>query len=124
MSLFSEVEGFFKKFFSKAPSTTVVSLAVVNTIAPLAETVIALVDPALETVAAPIITEIQADLAVLSNTLKNGSTSNVTTLVSAIQTNLSALLTAGHIKDPASVAKATGLVNLIKSELSVIAPSA
>jgi hypothetical protein len=124
MNFFKNVETWFSKVFSKAPSATATALAVVNTVAPMAEVVIAMVDPSEEAVAQPIITEIQADLAVLANTLKSGSTTNVNNLVASIQANLSNLLAAGHIKDPATIQKATALVNLISSELKALLPNA
>jgi len=124
MSFFKSIENFFSKVFTKAPSTLAVSLSVVSTVAPLAEAAMALVDPSMEQEAQPIITEVQSDLGVLSQTLKTGSTANVAALVASIQANLGSLLTAGHIKDPANVQKATALVNLISAELQNIVPAA
>jgi len=109
------VEAWFKKVFKNAPQETASALAVVNEIAPEAEILFALVDPAAAAIVNPIATEVQADLAVVAKTLANGGTASVPAFLSSIQANLASLLSAGHIKDPASVTKATGIVAGIQS---------
>jgi hypothetical protein len=111
----SDVEAWFKKVFKNAPQETASALAVVNEIAPEAEILFALVDPAAAAIVNPIATEVQADLAVVAKTLANGGTASVPAFLSSIQANLASLLSAGHIKDPASVTKATGIVAGIQS---------
>jgi hypothetical protein len=118
--VFKTIESWFAKIFKNAPAWNVIALSTLNTIAPDAELVLTFVDPAAEAVAGPIITEVQADLGTLATLLKNGSTNSLSTFVAAIKTNLSSLLTAGHITNPTSVAKATGLVSAINAELDSI----
>jgi len=113
VTLFDDAKSFFAKVFKNAPSDTAAALSVINTIAPEAELVFALVDPTLAVVANPIITEIQADLATVANLLKSGNTVSVGTFLTAIKSNLTALLTAGHITDPTSVTKVTGIVSAV-----------
>lgn len=110
---FEDIEGWFKKVFKSAPSWEVTALSAINTVAPEAELVLALVDPAAAVIVTPIITEVQADLGTVANLLKSGNTVNLGTFLTAIKTNLSSLLTDGHITDAASVQKATGIVAAI-----------
>jgi hypothetical protein len=106
-SVFEDVKGWFAKVFVKAIPAEAAALTVLNSVAPEVEIVLALVDPAAAAIATPIITEVQADLGTVANLLKSGNTVNIGTFLTAIKSNLALLLSAGHIKDPASVAKAT-----------------
>jgi hypothetical protein len=131
LSAFEDIDSWFKKVFKNAPSWTVSALSAINTVAPEAELVLALVDPAAAAIANPIITEVQADLGTVASLLKSGNTVNLGTFLAAIKANLSTLLTAGHITNPASVEKATGIVSAInsvvtsiQSQLPVAAPAA
>ncbi|MGO8792921.1 MAG: hypothetical protein ACLQVL_36800 [Terriglobia bacterium] len=122
VAAFSDVDSWFKKVFSKAPNVTATALAVLNTAAPIFEAVIAIVDPALATVADPIITTIQADLGTVAAMLKNGNITGVGSFLSAIKANFSTLLSEGHITDTESVAKANaflGIIDSIASDLGV-----
>jgi len=116
----ADVEGWFAKVFKNAPKAEVIGLSALNTVAPEAEILLDLLDPAAGAIATPIITEIQADMGTVANLLKAGNTVNIGTFTAAIKSNLSLLLTAGHITDPASVTKATGIVNAITGVVTSI----
>ena len=128
MSFFKGIENFFKKVFGstnweKTASTT---LALVG---PLTEEIVALSagEPAAAEVQS-IITEVQSDLALVSGvvsgaTSATASPSLISTAVNSlnsVKANLSGLLAAGHVKDPATCAKVTGLVNTIVGEVEAI----
>lgn len=110
---FADVKGFFKKVFTKAVPAEAAALSVLNTLAPDVEIVLDLVDPAAGELATPIITEIQADMGTVAGLLKSGNTATVGSFLVAIKSNLGLLLSAGHISNPASVTKATGIVGAI-----------
>lgn len=119
---FDDVKSWFSKVFKNAPKDTAAALSVLNSAAPLFEGVIAIEDPALAAVADPIITEIQADMGTVSSMLKNGNITGIGSFLTAIKTNFSNLLSAGHITDPNSVAKADaflGVIDSIASDLGV-----
>lgn len=125
VTVLEDIGAWFKKVFTKAQPWEVTALSALNTVAPEAELVLALVDPAAALIATPIITEVQADLGTVANLLKSGNTVNLGTFLTAIKSNLATLLTAGHITDPASVQQATsivgaitGVVNSIQSQLT------
>lgn len=113
ITVVDDVKGWFKKVFKNAPSDEVMALSALNTVAPEAELLLDLLDPAAGAIATPIITEVQADLGTVANLLKSGNTVNIGTFLAAIKSNLAALLAGGHITDPASVTKATGIVGAI-----------
>jgi len=128
MSFFKGIESFFKKLFGstnweKTASTT---LALVG---PLTEEIVALSagEPAAAEVQS-IITEVQSDLALVSGVVSGATPasaspsliSTATNSLNSVKSNLSGLLAAGHIKDPAKVAQVTGLVNTIVGEVEAI----
>ena len=120
MSFFGKIENWFKKLFSHVPAWNVIALSALNVVAPLVETILDLADPAVGAIVTPIFTEIQADLGTLAQTFSAGSTTSVSALLNSILTNLPNLLTAAHITDPASVAKAQAAAATITSELQAI----
>lgn len=120
-TLFADIDSWFKKAFVNPPSWEASALSAINTVTPEVEIALALVDPAAAAIADPIITEVQADLGTVANMLKSGNTVNVGTFLTAIKTNLSTLLTDGHITNPASVEKATGIVGAVSNVLDSIA---
>jgi hypothetical protein len=121
VSIFDDIGAWFKKVFKNAPSWEVTALSAINTVAPEAEIILTLVDPAAAAIVTPVVTEVQADLGTIANLLKSGNTVNLATFLTAIKSNLSNLLTEGHITDPASVTKATGIVNAIIGVVESIA---
>lgn len=116
-SFFTSIEGWFVKTLKNAPAWNVTALSTINRLAPEAEMILSLVDSKDAAVVNPIINEVQADMGTLADLLKSGNTANVTSFAGAIQSNLKTLLTDGHISNPDSVAKATGIVEAINSAL-------
>lgn len=121
VTVMDDIGAWFKKVFKKAQPWEVTALSAINTVAPEVELLLAFIDPAVAAIATPIITEVQADLGTVANLLKSGNTVNLGTFLAAIKSNLSSLLTAGHITDPASVQKATGIVGEITGVVDSIA---
>jgi hypothetical protein len=77
----------------------------------------AVLDPAIEAV----LNEVVSDLKVVSATVYDfGPSPSAATILSSVQANLSGLETAGHVKDPAKVAKLTLIVNAVGALAAVI----
>jgi hypothetical protein len=120
VTFFQSIGNWFKKVFKNVPAWNVVALSTLNTVAPLFETVFALVDPGLAAIATPIITEIQTDLGTVSQLLTSANTANLTTLLNAIKANFSTLASEAHITNPTSLAQAQAAEATITSELEAI----
>jgi hypothetical protein len=120
VTFFENIGSWFKKVFKSVPAWNVIALSALNAVAPVFETVFALVDPAAATIVTPIITQIQADLGTVSQLLASGQTVNLATLLIAIKTNFATLLQEAHITDAASVAKANAAETTITSELEAL----
>lgn len=88
------------------------------------EGVLAVVDPAVEPAAAEVLNEIQTDFGLASGLVGSVTGSDLktqlTNLFTGINSNLSQLLQAGHIKDAALTQKVTALSGVISQELSAI----
>ena len=87
---------------------------------------IILLDAAGGSAAAPevtsIITEVQADLKVVSALIYDfGPTPTAATIAEGVQNNLNSLLTAGHVKDPATVAKLQLIIKTVGALATAIA---
>lgn len=127
ITVLDDIGGWFAKVFKKTQPAAVIALSAINTVAPDAELLLDFVDPAAAVIATPIITEVCADLGTVVNLLKSGNTVNAGTFLVAIKANLSLLLTGGHITNPESVQKATGIVGaitgVVDSILSQLAPA-
>lgn len=117
---FSKVKTWFSKVFKTLPAWNVVAATALNVAAPLVETIVDLADPAAGAVLTPVLTKIQADFGTVASLLASGNTTNVSTFLNAIKTNLPQLLAAAQISDPASVAKSTAAVATITSEIDAI----
>jgi hypothetical protein len=119
MNWFHKITSFLSKVFTSAPSWTVTAKATLNLLGPLAESVIILVDPGDAKEAQSVITEIQADLGTASAIL-SGAPGNLSGTLGAVSANLQGLITAGHIKNPDSVAKASAAITAITGEIQAI----
>lgn len=126
MSFFSGIEKFFKKVFGsttweKTASTT---LALIG---PLTEEIVTIAaGEAAGVEVTSIVREVQSDLALVAGVVSGGSPASPSLLNAAssslqsVKSNLSGLLAAGHIKDPAKLQQVTGIVNTIIGEVSAI----
>lgn len=121
MSFFKKVEARLKSLFSKLPSWDTTALATLKFAAPLLETVAALVEPQFAPAVDAIVAKLQNGFAVAAVTIDDaGPNANLTSVMGSINTNLSQLEGAAQIKDPATAAKLTAIVNTISGELAAI----
>jgi hypothetical protein len=121
MSFFSKIEAEFKKLFGKLPSWDVTASRVITVIAPILETALLLIDPAVEAVVAPIITEAQADLATASVIVSDaGPAPSLQNALASFTTNLTAIEAAAGIKDAATQTKFQAAVTVINGEVQAI----
>jgi hypothetical protein len=121
MSFFSKVEAWLKKVFG-SPKWENTARATLTIVAPLTETIVGLVagEPAAAAVGA-IINVVQSDLGVAATVIGQAdATPTLDGALSAITTNLQALLTAGHISNPTTQTKVTAIVNTIVGEVEAI----
>jgi hypothetical protein len=129
MSFFKSIESEFKKIFG---STTWEKTAetTLTLISPLLETAVALTtgEPAAAALTA-VIAKVQAALAaavkVLSDVQAGKATSTsavqtISTTLTAVQSDLQTLLTAGQIKNPATQAKITAIMNTVVGEVQAV----
>lgn len=123
LTFFESIGGWFRKVFKNVPQWNVVALSALNVVAPLVETVFELADPQAASIVTPIFTQIQADMGTVSGLLQSGNTQNLTSMLNAIKSNFSTLITEAHISNPDSVAKANAAEATITSELEAIIAS-
>lgn len=134
MKFFSEIEGIehtivgwlareYSAFYSKEPTIerivdSTVQYVEIGLPIVLSVTGGAALDPAAEAV----MNEVVSDLKVVSATVYDfGPSPNAASILSSVQTNLSSLETAGHIKDSAQIAKLKLIINAVGALGSVIA---
>lgn len=127
--MFKKIGGFFGKLFGKAPSVLQTISTTLTLTAPAAEEIYVLVtnDPADAAESANVVAEIQADLTAASTLIAQSHNSadastyqKLDTILGSVKSNLQNLLTAGHIKNPQTLAKVTGIANLAIRELDAI----
>jgi len=123
MSFFGSIGKFFKKAFGSEQTWERIASTALTVVAPLTETIVGLTagEPAGAAVAA-IMTEIQNDLAAVNAVVNTagGSSATVESTLKSVIANLQSLLTAGHIKDPATLSKVTVIVNTLTAEIEAI----
>ena len=128
MSFFSKIEKVFKDIFgsNKWEQTAATALSIVS---PLVETMVALIAGEPAAILQGILTKVQAGLSSVSSLAASvaAGTANSTTaageakgILSGVQSQLQSLLTAGQIKDPATLAKVTAIANTIIEESEAI----
>jgi hypothetical protein len=121
----SDFEKVYVKLFQAEPAIETTVVGVIGVVAPLVVAVVASTGNEPEALAiAGIISVVKSDLAVVQTTLNaaGAGTANasVKSTLTAIDANLASLLTAGMIKNPATLATVTKDVNSISSALAVI----
>lgn len=127
LGLFRKIGGIFSKLFGAAPSLAQKINTTIKFLAPIAMGIIAIVDPALEPEASGIMKEVQTDFALVNgliqqNGLKGSNKQVIAGTLQSITDNLNGILSAGHIKNPDTVAKVTGMVGIINGEIQAILP--
>lgn len=121
---FESAWSWIKKAFTTAENEAPAIMATANAIAPEAEAIFALTDPAAAAIVNPIVNEVQADLATVVTMAKNGSFSSIPNFITSIKANFSTLVSEAHIKDAGSLAKAQGILSSIVAALNSISASA
>lgn len=125
VTFFEKVGSWFKSLFKKAPAVEQQISAVVSYVAPIAESILTLVDPPAALIATPIITEVETGLATLKATTSGVSLTGTTlqtvdSVLNSIKTNISGLLDIAEIKNSAKIADITAAVTAITGEVDAI----
>jgi hypothetical protein len=113
----------FQKVYAKEPQIQ----QVVDAVVPYAEAGLDIIlATSGEAAAVPevnaVINEAQSDLKVVSALIYDfGPTPNASSIAAAVQANLASLETAGHIKDPATLAKLKLIINAVGNLSEIIA---
>ena len=123
MSLLSALKGFggwvaaeWTKIFNAAPAIEKVADAVFSYVVPALQIILSALAPEDAVIVGPILAEIQKSVTVVSGLIFDfGANPTTSNMVSAIEKDLTGLLAAGHIKDPALVAKVQLVVNTVGS---------
>lgn len=125
VSLFSDIKALFAKIEKKEPAVATVAEQTLNSVSIVIESVLDVSGQEAEA------TAIAEAVAIAESSLKAvtavvtaaGPTATVSSALSAVVANLEGLLTAGQIKDPATLAKVTALVNLAVVEIKNVLAS-
>jgi Flp pilus assembly protein TadB len=125
-SAWHHIEAWFKKLFGSTKWEKTAS-SVLTYIAPLLETIVALVaGQPVEAAVAAIVAEIQGDLAAASALIANANVLGVSpvagaiNLLNSVKANLAELLAAAQVKDTAVQQKITAIANSIIGEVEAI----
>jgi hypothetical protein len=127
--MFKKIGSFFNKLFNNAPSWSQKASTAITLVAPLTNTLVALADgEEAAAQATSIVHEVQSDLAAASSLLSEAhgtatAPAGLSSILQGVTDNLSALLAAGHIKNPNTVTKVTAVVNTIAGEISAVIAS-
>jgi hypothetical protein len=129
MSIFSGLKGFFaklaadfEKIFGKAPSFIHFTLALVTYAAPILEGILAVADPAVAALVAPITTRLQTGLATAYSLANEGTASGATlsTTLAAFAADLTTLESVAGIKDAATQAKIATILSEVQAIVALI----
>lgn len=125
-SAWQHIEAWFKKLFGSTKWEKTAS-SVITYVAPLLETIVALVaGQPVEAAVAAIVAEIQGDLAAASALIANANVLGVSpvagaiNLLNSVKANLGQLLAAAQVKDTALQQKITAISNSIIGEIEAI----
>lgn len=128
MSIFTDIESWASKFekdleklWTKAPTLTQVALTTLTFAGPVLETIFTIyAGQAGGAAVTAVITTAEQDLTAAQGLITTiGPTVSVASLIAGVSTDLSSLLTAGHVTDATNVANIT----LIVKELAALATS-
>lgn len=120
-SFFAKVTAELKKLFTHAPGWEASAAATLTYVAPMVETVVALVDPAVAPVVDGVVVKVQSAMAAAAVVIKDaGPTPTLVTYLNAIQGDMAQVESAAGIKDPAAAAKLAALVGTITGEIGAI----
>lgn len=125
MSIWSDIKAIFEKIEKKEPAVATVAEQTLTSVSVVIESVLDVAGQEAEASAiAKVVAVAESSLkAVTAVVTAAGPTATVSSVLSAVVTNLESLLTAGQIKDPAVLSKVTALVNLAVVELKNVIAS-
>lgn len=110
----------FTNMFGHAPTYIHTAQTVIKFVAPLAMLAMATFAPEVMPVAAPIIAEVQSDLATASTLVAGQTPDGLADVLQRVAINMDALLQAGHIKDDKLQTKVKTGVAEIQALISII----
>ena len=124
-TLASKVAATMEKLFQEEPKVEAAAVATISAVAPFVVAIASIVGTEAEVTAiTTVISMVKSDLAVVQVTLNEAGagTGSVSakSLLTAVTANLASLLTAGMIKNPATLATVTADVNKITESLDVL----
>ncbi len=121
LSFFAKVKAELKKLFTHAPGWEASAAATLTYVAPMVETVVALVDPAVVPVVNALIAKMQSAMAAAAVVIKDaGPRPTLITYLNAVKGDLAQVENAAGVKDPAAAAKLTALIGTITGEIEAI----
>ena len=121
LSFFAKVKAELRKLFTHAPGWEASAAATLTYVAPMVETLVALVDPGVAPVVNGLIAKAQSAMAAAAVVIKDaGPTPTLVTYLRAIQSDLAQVESAAGVKDPATAAKLTAMVGTITGEMEAI----
>ena len=122
----SELKRLFKSTIGSSTFTKTVQ-ATITYVAPILETILTLVDPAIAPIVARVIGIVQADLATVSVVVQHGKVAPgtpgavaVETALNSIKENLSGLLAVAEVKNSSKIQEITASVNLNVGETDAL----
>ena len=120
-SFFTRVKTELKRLFVHAPSWEASAAATLMYLAPMVETVVTLADPAAAPWMTAMLERVQSAMAAAVVVMKDaGPTPTLVTYLNAVNADLSQVLSAAQVKDPAILAKITALVGTVSGEVNAI----
>lgn len=126
VTFFEKVGGELKKLFLSSTTEQQIQ-ADITYAAPIVETILTFVDPAVEPLVAGAVSIAKADLATISATAQSakvtpGSTAaqTITAAANSINSNLSGLLDVAEVKNSTKSAEITAAVNTITQEMNAL----
>lgn len=126
-SFFHKLGSIWHRFFGSAPDWVNHALMTLNYAAPLAVGIMAQVDPEDVPQAQAVVDEIKRDLtnavALLHKPEGDSTKEKVRDYVLNVKSKLGDLLTAGHIKNPATLTKVKAIADVIIGELDAVLSS-
>ena len=120
-TLKAKIAGAFKTFFKDEPQWEAIAISTLTVITPLAGTILDLLDPAAAPLFNAVVSAIQTDLTALTLVVKDaGPAPTITSFVDSIKANLQQIEQVAGVKSPTSVAKVTAVTTTIADELDAI----
>lgn len=121
LSFFTRVRTELKRLFVHAPGWEASAAATLTYLAPMVETVVTLADPAAAPLVNALIERVQSAMAAAAVVIKDaGPSPTLVTYLNSVNSDLSQVMNATQVKDPATQAKITALVGTITGEVNAI----